>query len=78
MINGEHGGVFFGEFDFENLLKYNKDSIVEYLLSYLSWNQGREMILDDGEEELLVEKIQDYINKLDTVDRHEIFYNFFF
>lgn len=78
MLNGEHGGVFLGEFDQLTLLNYNEKDIQEYLLNYSSWNQGKDMIFSEEEKDCLNKKLEQYINSLNTDDRFQIFYRFFF
>lgn len=78
MLNGEHGGVFLGEFDQIALLDYNAANIQDYLLKYSSWNQGKDMIFSQEEKACLDRKLKQYIKGLNTDDRFQIFYRFFF
>lgn len=78
MLNGEHGGVFFGEFDFEPLLYYDKSNLSDYMLSFLCWTKGKENIITESESSEVTKKINDYISSLNSNDRHNLFYTFFF
>jgi hypothetical protein len=78
MLNGEHGGVFFGEFQSEPLLNYNKNNVADYLLSLLSFPQQEEMIFSKTEKKEILANYTSYVNSLKSDDRREIFYRFFF
>lgn len=78
MLNGEHGGVFFGEFDFEPILSYSNQTLHKYLLSFLCYPKMSNLILSIDEREKSFEKVKRYINNMNTNDRYEIFYKFFF
>lgn len=78
MLNGEHGGVFFGEFDFRPILNYSKDTINEYLLTFLCFPYKSEHIMSQDEKNVSLEKVKRYIGNIETNDRYEIFYKFFF
>ncbi|MGO3346234.1 MAG: hypothetical protein ACTIM4_13345 [Marinomonas sp.] len=78
MLNGEHGGVFFGEFDFKDILQFNKDNISEYLLGFLSFNQREDMIFSKEERRETKEKVDSLILFYDSSDRFELFYRFFY
>ena len=78
MINGEHGGVFFGEFNFRPLLNYSKYTIHEYLLQFLCHHQYKNYVMNKNEETVALNKVKDYISEINTDDRYKIFYQFFF
>jgi len=78
MINGEHGGVFFGEFDFRPLLNYSKLSLEKYLLEFLCHYHKKEMVMSKNEINIALNKVKDYVQKIKTHDRYQIFYQFFF
>lgn len=78
MINGEHGGVFFGEFDFRPLLNYSKLSLEKYLLEFLCHHHKKEMVMSKNEINIALNKVKDYVQKIKTHDRYQIFYQFFF
>ena len=78
MLNGEHGGVFFGEFDFKELCKYNRSNMGEYLLDFLSFNAEAGMLINKSDRaentKFLNHKIQGY----NTINKFDCFYKFFF
>lgn len=78
MLDGEHGGVFQGEFDYLPLLDYNRENIYEYLLKFLSFNKGENMVFSQEEKECRDEKLNQYIIGLNSNDRIQIFYRYFF
>ncbi|TMO51927.1 asparagine synthase-related protein [Pseudoalteromonas phenolica] len=78
MLNGEHGGVFFGEFDFKELASHNVDSMPTYLLSFLSFNDGMDMLLNDGDYQSDLKKVSSIISSYSNNERYNIFYRFFF
>lgn len=78
LLGGIHGGVFFGEFGFEQLLMYKKEDFSECLLDLLASNKNEEMIMSNQEREYLSQETQDYVNSLHTDDCFEIYYKYFF
>ena len=78
MLNGEHGGVFFGEFDFRPLLNYSKSTIHKYLLQFLCHYQFKNYVMNKDEETIALNKVKNYVSKINSNDRYEIFYQFFF
>lgn len=78
MLNGEHGGVFFGEFDYSEVCEYNIESIAQYLLSFLSFNNKKEMILGEEDISNYTKVVTEKVNGYNLNDRFDCFYKFFF
>ncbi len=78
MLNGEHGGVFFGEFDWEPVLSYNKQTMSDYLLNFLAFNKSRDMIFSAEELVALKGEVQSYVDNMSTDDQYEIVYKYFY
>ena len=78
MLNGEHGGVFFGEFPWEPILNYNINNLSEYLIRFLAFYPSIEMIMDNDEIQNLKNEIQNYIDSFETEDLTEVVYKYFF
>lgn len=78
LLNGEHGGVFFGEFDFRELAKYNKNNIDEYLLKFLSFNKGEQYLLNEDDKKETHSVVKSFVNAQNSDDIFEIFFSFFF
>ena len=78
MLNGEHGGVFFGEFNWEPILNYTKSDISGYFLNFLVFNSAMDLLLSEQETMFLKSEIQAYVNNMDTNDQYEIVYKYFY
>lgn len=79
MLNGEHGGVFFGEFDYSYILNYTKNkNMEECLLNLNSFTDDIKMIMDEKDINDLKQDTNSYIASLNTNKRWEIFYKYFF
>ncbi|MBQ8189501.1 MAG: hypothetical protein IJZ44_06950 [Lachnospiraceae bacterium] len=78
MLNGEHGGVFFGEFDFEPVLRYTSEDMAECLLGLLIAGKKQEMIMSLDDYKELKKDTQQYIDSLGTENRFDIYYRYFY
>lgn len=78
MLDGEHGGVFFGEFDFEPVLRYTSQNIEDCLLGLLVADQKQEMIMSKEDYEKLKDEAREYVQSLQTDKRFDIYYRYFF
>lgn len=78
MLNGEHGGVFFGEFDFEEILKFTYENMDECLLNLLAADSKLKMIMNQADIEQLKMDTRKYISGLNTKKRWEIYYKYFY
>lgn len=78
MLDGEHGGVFFGEFDWEPLLSIRKENLGDYLVNFLSFAKDNEQIMTEEDMNKFKKDLQSYVDKIDTDDIFEIYYKYFF
>lgn len=77
MLDGEHGGVFFGEFDFEPILRYTSQNMEDCLLGLLVADQKQEMIMSKEDYEKLKGEAREYVQSLQTDKRFDIYYRYF-
>jgi hypothetical protein len=78
LLNGEHGGVFFGEFDFKEMCDYNNETMSTYLLKFLSFNDNEKMIISTQDKNKYIQKVNSIIKGYGDIDRFDAFYRFFF
>ncbi len=78
MLNGEHGGVFMGEFNYKHMLFYGIEDIHKYILTFLSYPNNKRMIQNAKEEKQITKLLTDYISDMNSDNKYEIFMRCFF
>jgi asparagine synthetase B (glutamine-hydrolysing) len=78
MLNGEHGGVFFGEFKYRQLLEYRSNNMDECLRNLLSYRNIETMLLSKKEIDQVTNFYQQYIMQMNEEERRAILYRYFF
>jgi hypothetical protein len=78
VLNGEHGGVLFGEFDFAPVAISGTHGLSDYILKFLSFRPQTKLISYNRYFGNISSRVQTILDTYDSKNPYESFYKFFF